>query len=151
MGKASVALDLDVPVSEAEALWYDTSRWAAFIDGFHHIVRVDEGWPKQGEVVWQSVPDGRGRVVERVAHYEVRSGQTVEVDDATILGTQTVTFAPKGDGSTIALRIEWKRKDGGFTAPLVDALFVKRAFSDALRRTLSRFRRELRADRELSA
>jgi hypothetical protein len=30
----------------------------------------------------------------------------------------------------------------------VDALFVRRAFRDALRRTLSRFARELRSDRE---
>jgi hypothetical protein len=34
---------------------------------------------------------------------------------------------------------------------VVDALFVRRAFNDALRRTLSRFRRELQADRELGA
>jgi hypothetical protein len=33
--------------------------------------------------------------------------------------------------------------------PLVDLLFVRRAFNDALRRTVSRFARELRAEQEL--
>jgi hypothetical protein len=153
MGRARFAVELPAPVSAAEALWYDPARWSAFVDGFHHVVKVEGEWPKVGSrVVWDSVPDGRGRVAERVVAYEVRSGQTLEVEDAQMTATQAVSFQPEGpDGSTIALELRWKLKSGGPFAPVVDALFVRRAFNDALRRTLSRFRRELQADRELGA
>ena len=150
MAKARVQLELPVSVSAAEAVWYDTNRWPSFVDGLHHVVKVDPGWPREGSsVTWDSVPDGRGRVLERVVEYKVRAGQAVEVEDEQMHGTQTVSFAPRDEGSLITLELEWKRKYAGFTGPLVDGLFVKRAFNDALRRTLSRFRHEVRADREM--
>ena len=150
MGRARAQLELSAPVSAAEALWYDTTRWPAFVDGLHHVTKIEGDWPKPGSrVVWDSVPDGRGRVVERVLVYEVRSGQTLEVEDPRMTGEQTVTFTPlPDDRSAIALELRWRLKSGGFAGPLVDVLFVRRAFDDALRRTLSRFRRELQSDRE---
>jgi uncharacterized membrane protein len=88
-------------------------------------------------------------VSERVTEYEVRRGQTVEVEDPRIQGTQRIAFAPAGEGRcTVTLELDYKLKQGGPVAPVIDALFIRRAFRDALRRTLSRFARELRADRE---
>jgi hypothetical protein len=49
----------------------------------------------------------------------------------------------------MTLELRYSLKQGGPFAPLVDALFIRRAFADALRRTLARFRRELRAEAEL--
>ena len=152
MGKARAQIDLPVQVSAAEALWYDTARWPVFVDGLGHVVKVEGDWPREGaRVVWNSVPAGRGRVAEVVTSYEVRVGQTVQVEDEQITGTQIVTFAPLGGGrSRMALELTWKHKFPNAATPLVDLLFVRRAFTDALRRTLSRFSREVRVDAELS-
>ena len=152
MGKARAQIDLPVQVSAAEALWYDTSRWPVFVDGFGHVAKLEGDWPREGaKLVWDSVPAGRGRVVEVVTSYEVRVGQTVRVEDEQITGMQIVTFAPLGDGkSRMALELTWTHKFPHLMTPLVDVLFVRRAFTDALRRTLSRFSREVRVDAELS-
>jgi hypothetical protein len=153
MGKAKATVELPVQVSAAEALWYDTSRWPVFVDGFGHVAKLEGDWPHEGaRLVWDSVPAGRGRVVEIVTSYEVRVGQTVEVEDERITGTQVVAFAPLGDGrSRMSLELEWRHKDANVMTPLVDLLFVRRAFSDALRRTLSRFGREVRVEGELAS
>ena len=151
MGKARAEIDVQGPISAAETLWYDTSRWATFVEGFAHVVKREGDWPRTGSrVMWDSVPDGRGRVDERVTAYEVRVSQTVTVEDPRITGTQTISFAPADEGRIrIALELDYRLKQGGPVGSVVDALFVRRAFRDALRRTLSRFARELRADREL--
>ncbi len=152
MASASAAVELEGPVGEAEALWYDTARWPAFVEGFHHVAKVEGGWPRSGRIVWDSRPNGRGRVQERVTAFEAGAGQTVEVEDPRLSGTQTVAFAPAPEGGCrVTLTLDYRLKQGGPVAPLVDALFVRRAVRDALRRTLSRFARELRADRELNA
>ncbi len=152
MGRARAQLALDAPISAAEALWYDTSRWATFVDGFAHVAKLDGDWPDVGaRLVWNSLPQGRGRVVETVTEYEVRSHQAAVVEDPRITGRQTVRFTPDEDGCVVVLELDYKLKDGGPLAVVVDVLFVRRAFNDALRRTLARFRRELRAEIELGA
>ncbi|HEX8082919.1 MAG TPA: SRPBCC family protein [Solirubrobacteraceae bacterium] len=151
MGRARAEIDVPGPISDAERLWFDTSRWPSFVDGFGHVVKVEGDWPRTGAVVmWDSRPNGRGRVLERVTRFEVRASQTVEVEDPRITGTQTISFAPAEDGAVrVALELDYRLKEGGPAASVVDALFVRRAFRDALRRTLSKFARELRSDREL--
>jgi hypothetical protein len=153
MARAKAAVDLDARPSAAEALWYDVTRWPAFVDGFGHVAKQEGDWPQRGaRLVWDSTPDGRGRVVEQVVAYEVRRGQTVEVEDERITGTQKVTFTPReGGGSRLEVELDYRLKQAGFFTPLVDVLFVRRAFNDALRRTLSRFSRELAFEAELDA
>ena len=151
MGRVLVRIDLPGQVSTAEALWYDVSRWPNFIDGIHHVRKVDGDWPRTGAVVqWQSTPDGRGLVLERVTHFEVRSGQTVEIEDPRITGEQTVSFAPAEGGCSLTLELRYRLKDTHVLTPVVDALFVRRAFADAARRTLGRFKRELAGDLALA-
>jgi hypothetical protein len=142
--RAQVRLAEEIPVFEMEELWYDLSRWPAFIDGFASVAKVDAGWPREGALVWQSHPAGRGRVVERVTRFEARIGQDVEVEDPKITGVQRVRFAPGG----MSLELEYRLKDRN---PLLDLLFVRRAQRDALQRTLNRFAIELRTDREIRA
>jgi uncharacterized membrane protein len=150
VGSTSAELEVEAPISAAEALWYDLARWPGFVDGLHHVVKADADWPRAGRVLWDSRPNGRGRVQERVVSYEVRSGQTVEVEDPRLSGTQSIAFEPAGEGRCrVTLTLDYRLKQGGPFAPVVDSLFVRRAVRDALRRTLSRFARELRADREL--
>jgi uncharacterized membrane protein len=153
MSRARAAIELDAQISAAEALWYDVTRWPAFVDGFGHVDKLEGPWPDTGaRVLWDSTRGGRGRVVERVVAYEVRTGQTVEVEDPKTTGTQRVRFTPReGGGARMELELEYRLKDRTPFTPLVDAIFVRRAFNDALRRTLARFQRELAMDVELEA
>ncbi len=147
MGRATASITVPGRAADAEALWYDPHRWPAWIDGFGHVVSLDAGWPDRGaELVWESPPGGRGRVSERVVSYEMRTGQTLEVEDATMTGRQTVKFDPGPDSVEITLSLEYQIKDHTPFTPVVDLLFVRRAMTDALRRTVTRFANERKAE-----
>ena len=136
-----------VRVSDAEALWYDRSRWPSFVDGYAHTATVDPDWPQAGAThVWDSHPGGRGRVIERVTAYEPRTGQTAEVEDEKLSGVQRLGFAPEGDGVDVTLALDYRLKNGGPLQALTDLFFIRRALTDSNKRTLSRFARELRAE-----
>jgi hypothetical protein len=141
-------------ISDAEALWYDTRRWPTFIDGFHHVSRADPGWPAEGTLMWDSTPGGRGRVLEKVVRYEARVGQTAEIEDEQVTGTQRIGFAPRpGDRIELTLELDYRLKErrGGVLFTVVDALFIRPRQREALMRTLARFSRELAADRAAGA
>jgi hypothetical protein len=140
------------PTAEAEALWYDLRRWPAWIDGFGAVVRCEGDWPHTGGLlVWDSKPQGRGRVLERVLSYEPRAGQLAEVEDEQIAGRQHIAFAPDGDDVRVELSLEYELKREGAFMPVVDLLFIRRAQRDSLRRTLLRYKRERVGDLELAA
>ena len=144
-----VAADIVVPgrAAEAEELWYDRHRWPAWIDGFGHVLGLEGDWPQVGaRLAWVSPPRGRGRVQERVTAYEPRGGQTVEVEDKRLRGTQTVTFEPAGDEVRVTLTLDYELKERTVVTPLVDVFFIRRELGDSLRRTLTRFRHERRAE-----
>ena len=150
MAVARAWIMVTAPISEAEALWYDVRRWPAWVDGLGHVLKVDEAWPQAGaRLVWESRPGGRGRVLEQVTRYEARTGQVVEVEDERLHGTQTVRFEPAEAGARVSLELDYKLKPGVMLRALVDLLFVRRAMTDSMRRTLGRFGRELAADQEL--
>jgi len=139
-------------VSEAEALWYDLARWPSFVTGFGHVVRREDGWPAAGgRLVWDAARGERERVVERVVRHEARAGQVSEVEDARLRGTQTLSFAPAGDGTQITLELDYALKEASLAGAVADALHGRRALRAALAQTLERFARELAADRELLA
>src|ERR687887_2091502 len=144
MGRASATITVPGRAFEAEQLWYDPARWPAWIDGFHHVVSLDEAaWPAPpAQLVWESRPGGRGRVLEIVTEHEQRTGQTLRVEDGRLRGTQTVTFAPDGDDTRVTLSLDYELKRRDPLTPLIDWLFVRRSVTDSLRRTLARFARE---------
>jgi hypothetical protein len=134
-------------VAEAEELWYDPHRWAAWIDGFGHVAKLEGEWPHEGaRLLWDSRPNGRGRVDERVTGYEARAGQTLEVEDQRLAGTQRVSFDPDGEQVRVSLTLEYRLKDRSPITPLLDILFIRRAVRDSLRRTVDRFGHERRAE-----
>jgi uncharacterized membrane protein len=148
--RARAQMIVDGRISEAESLWYDTRRWPTFIDGFHHVTKGLSSWPADGPLVWDSVPQGRGRVIERVVRYEPRVGQTVEVEDTKITGTQTIQFdAVEDDRTRVTIELDYHVKEmrGGPAGKVVDWLFIRPRQREALARTLMRFARELAADR----
>jgi hypothetical protein len=102
-------------------------------------------WPGSGELLWDSVAGGRGRVLERVVRYEARVGQTVEVEDDQLRGEQLVAFEPNGAGCTVRLELRYELKQD-LPIPVMALVFSRRPLKDALRRTVARFARELRAD-----
>ena len=151
MGRVRASVAIAALASEAEALWYDTNRWPTFVDGLHHIARLEGDWPNPGaRVLWDSNPGGRGRVQERVTAYAAREGQTVEVEDEKIRGTQQIAFTPTETGVTITLELRYEIKDRKPGTALVDLLFIRRPQRDSLMRTLRRFRTEVTAERESS-
>ena len=134
-------------LAEAEALWYDPHRWPSWVDGFGHVVKLEGDWPEVGaRLLWQSPPKGRGLVQERVTAYEARAGQTLEVEDERLRGVQAVTFEAAGDEVRLTLTLDYELKEGGPLAPLVDRLFIRRSLGDSLRRTVTRFTYERRAE-----
>jgi hypothetical protein len=129
--EASVALEPE----KALELWSDTDRWASFVEGFARLVERSPEWPAEGaRVVWESGPAGRGRVTEKITGRgpgEIRS----QVFEERFAGEQTVRSA---DGR-FAIRLDYALTDEGPLAGLTDALFIRRALRDMLRRTVSRF------------
>jgi hypothetical protein len=149
MGRVSASIRVGGRAAEAEALWYDPQRWPTFIDGLHHVARIDGEWPQVGaRVVWDSHPGGRGRVLERVTAYEPRVGQTLDVEDEKLRGTQRVSFEPLEDGVRVGLELAYELKERRGVLPVVDLLFIRRPQRDSLQRTLRRFATELASEQQ---
>ena len=149
MGRASASIEVPGLASDAEALWYDPVRWPAFVDGFAHVVELSGAWPAEGRLSWNSTPGGRGRVREVVTAYEPRSGQTLEVEDSRLRGTQRVAFTPGPEAVKVTLELDYELKERNALTWLIDPLFVRREIVASLRRTLARFARERRGDMEM--
>lgn len=133
-------------LAEAQALWYDTGRWAEWVDGLERIVSVDGDWPGAGATVtWQSGPAGRGRVTERVLAYGPLEGQTVEVADDSISGQQAIAFTPEGADVRVTLSLAYALQRRSPITAIVDLLFIRRAMATALAHTLERFGASLEA------
>ncbi len=139
-------------VDEVEGLWLDLGRWSAFVDGFGTIARREGDWPQaDARIVWDSLRNGRGRVVEQVTDFEPGVTQLVRVEDPRLRGTQRVRFTAFQGGCEISLELDYELKAPGIGGRLTDILFVRRALADAMRRTLRRFAVELEADRALQS
>ena len=148
MARVRAAITVAGLASEAEDLWYDPQRWAAWIDGFGHVAKLEGDWPHEGaRLLWDSPPQGRGRVEELVTAYEARTGHTLAVEDGKLRGTQTVAFeVASGDDVRVTLTLDYELKQRNLLTPLLDPLFIRRALRESLRRTLVRFGHERRAE-----
>jgi len=144
-----VALD---PARTLE-LWADLDRWPAFIEGFARIVERTGEWPLEGSaVLWESIPDGRGRVRERVTAHAAPGARgsgspgsgllVTAVEDDTLAGTQTVAFHPIVGGTRVELDLSYELTQAGPLGAVTDFVFIRRALRDALRRTLLYFAAE---------
>jgi uncharacterized membrane protein len=138
------SVHVELPPEQAFDLWVDTARWPMFIDGFSIVESADGDWPAEGaELVWRSTPAGRGRVSEKVIASERPVVLTTQVLEETLTAKQTVSFEPVEEGgSAVGLEFEYVLTTGGPLRFLTDVFFIRRAESDALARTLSRFATE---------
>ena len=142
MRRASARASLPIGPGDALRLWTDVERWPSFVEGFARRLDLRDPWPEPGgRVVWESNPDGRGRVTETVTEHTGAVFST-QVFEAALAGTQTLRAAPANDGnegSVVELSLEYELARYGPLAGLADALFIRRALRDSLRRTLYRF------------
>jgi hypothetical protein len=147
MARVGVALSFSGTVHEAETCWYDHVRWPRWVVGLERVLDVTAGWPAAGgRIVWQSGPAGRGRVSETVTAHTPLGGQSVDIDDDSITGRQTVAFAPAQDTDDmveVVLSLEYEIKRRSIVTPLADRLFIRRAMESSLKATLMRFGVEL--------
>lgn len=131
----------DVPLAPAAALalWADVSRWPSFVEGFARLVENDPGWPApDARLVWESVPAGRGRVTEKVVESSEDRIATMVFEER-LAGRQEFRVAPGPRGAAVELSLEYKLTKYGPLGVVADALFIRRAIRDSLRRTLFRF------------
>ena len=150
MRRASARAALPLTPSEALALWVDVERWPSFVEGFARQLELTETWPEPGgRVVWESTPDGRGRVTETVTNSAPDRFSTQVFEEA-LVGTQTLRALPASDGSEVELSLEYELSRYGPLRGIADVLFIRRALRDALRRTLRRFAAEADEDARLT-
>ena len=146
MRRASARGVVRLTPPEALALWSDIERWPSFVEGFARRLELTPDWPAKGaRVVWESTPDGRGRVTETVTENEADRFSTQVYEEA-LIGTQTLRAVPASDGSEIELTLDYELAKYGPLAGVADAIFIRRALRDALRRTLFRFAIEAEED-----
>src|SRR5215208_5052170 len=136
---ARAGRNLPLSPAEALALWSDVERWSSFVEGFARRLELTPDWPAAGaRVVWESTPDGRGRVTETVVENAADCFSTQVFEEA-LIGTQTLRARPASNGSEIELTLDYELAKYGPLAGIADAVFIRRALRDALRRTLFRF------------
>jgi uncharacterized membrane protein len=142
--RARETIVVELPPERAEALWLDTARWPTFVEGFKHVVEPAPEWPESGaKLVWQSIPGGRGRVTEKVVAREPGRSVATRVFEEQLTGTQTVRFEPAAPaGTAVEVVLEYELTRGGPLRAVANALFIRRALSDALARTLRRYAAE---------
>ena len=144
MAATSAARHVELDPERAWGLWTDLGRWATFIEGFSQVVERTPDWPAEGsKIVWQSIPGGRGRVTEKVTGAQPGARFATRVFEDAMSGVQLATFGRGEDGRTrVELRLDYELTKGGPLSALADVLFIRRALTQALNRTLARFATE---------
>ena len=123
----------------ALGLWTDVRRWPTFVEGHARTLEVSGDWPAQGaKVVWESIPGGRGRVTEKVVANEPGRFATEVFEDA-LTGAQALRVSEDAEGTRVELSLDYELSKYGPLRAVADALFIRRALRDALRRTLRRY------------
>jgi Polyketide cyclase / dehydrase and lipid transport len=140
---ARAEVDVALTPEAALRLWTDVSRWASFVEGFARTVELDPGWPAEGSrLIWESIPAGRGRVTEKVVEPPSAERFATMVFEDRMAGRQVLRAAEVTGGARVELTLEYTLTRYGPFAFAADALFIRRALRDSLRRTMDRFRVE---------
>jgi hypothetical protein len=140
--------EAEVPLTPEAALrlWSDVSRWPSFIEGFARVLELDTEWPAEGSrAIWESVPAGRGRVTEKVTEAPPGGFATLVFEDR-LAGRQAFRAIESEGGARVELSLEYTLTRYGPLGPLADAIFIRRALRDSLRRTVQRFVVEAQED-----
>ena len=140
MRTASAQAELALTPEAALRLWTDVDRWPSFIEGFARALELAPDWPAGGaRVIWESTPAGRGRVTEKVVEQEGPDRFVTQVFEERLTGTQVFRVIESAGGSRAELSLEYALTKYGPLGAVADAIFIRRAIRDSLRRTLFRF------------
>jgi Polyketide cyclase / dehydrase and lipid transport len=140
VSRATAQADLVLTPEAALRLWKDTSRWSTFVEGYARQLELSGEWPASGaSVVWESTPAGRGRVTEKVMDADGPDRFTTMVFEDRLNGLQTFRVVESEGGSRAELSLEYRLTKWGPLSAVADAIFIRRAVRDSLRRTLYRF------------
>ena len=132
--------DLVLTPEAALRLWTDLDRWPTFIEGFARVLELSPDWPAgNSRLIWESTPAGRGRVTEKVAAGQGPDRFVTHVFEERLVGTQTFRAVESEGGSRAELSLEYALSKYGPLGAVADAIFIRRAIRDSLRRTLFRF------------
>jgi Polyketide cyclase / dehydrase and lipid transport len=143
MRVARAEVDVALTPEAALRLWTDVSRWSTFVEGFARVAEQDPEWPApDSRVIWESIPSGRGRVTEKVVDSGGPDRFSTMVFEDRMAGRQTLRAVESEAGARVELTLEYTLTSYGPLSPLADALFIRRALRDSLRRTVARFRVE---------
>ena len=147
MGK--VAEERLIPASLAEVwdLYFDRDRWRSWVDEFHAVDSMSDGYPEiGGRLVWHSGAAGRGQVEETVLDHEPRRLHKIRFADPHAEGEQLTTFAIEGEGTRVKIDLVYGLMQPGFLGPITDRLFIRSQMSDSLGRSLDGLRVEAQDD-----
>ncbi len=139
MAEVAAAVEVALSPEAAMAVWRDTRRWSAFVEGFQRVEEQTPEWPAEGgKVVWVSGAGGRGRVTEKVKSSTPTEFRTLVFEER-LVGTQTFRASEEAEGSRVELSLEYGLTSQSPLRGITDLLFIRRALRDALGRTLRRF------------
>ncbi len=139
MRTASAEAEVALAPEAALRLWTDVSRWGSFVEGFARVVEQDAGWPADdSRLTWESIPAGRGRVTEKVVESGPDRFATLVFEDR-LSGWQMLRVIESEGGARVELSLEYTLTRYGPLGAVADAIFIRRALRDSLRRTLTRF------------
>jgi uncharacterized protein YndB with AHSA1/START domain len=149
VSRVEAAVEIEAPLAEVWALYFDPERWPAWVDGFAAVIS-ELGYPEAGGVLnWRSTPAGRGEVHEQVVAHEPRSLHRVDYRDPGSEGTLETTFEmrPAGESGSgrrtlVAQHLDYRLTDGGPFAALTDLFFIRSQMRQSLQRSLSDLRLE---------
>jgi uncharacterized membrane protein len=145
------SLLVSVSLKEAWNYYFDSRGWPAWVDGFQAVESAD-GYPEVGgELVWRSIPAGRGRVTEKVLEHAPRTRHRIEFSDPESSGELLSEFAVEGEATRVKLTLDYSLERSGPFAVVSDRLFVRNQIRAALQRTLLRFRHEAEESAHFSA
>jgi hypothetical protein len=145
MNRITESLLVDASLKDVWDLYFDPTRWRAWVDGFSSVERAD-GYPEvDGTLVWRSNPAGRGTVTERVVEHSPRTRHRIEWSDPESSGGLLSEFAVEGDSARVTLTLDFGLARRGPFAWLTERLFVRGPVRRSLQRSLLRFKHEAEA------
>jgi hypothetical protein len=143
MGTVSEELLIPASLAEVWDLYFEPDRWRVWVDEFHAVDSMSEGYPEVGgKLVWHSGPAGRGQVAETVLDHEPRRLHKIRFADPHAEGEQLTTFAIEGEGTKVRIELVYGLMQPGFLGPITDRLFIRGQMRGSLARTLEGLRIE---------
>jgi len=142
MAKLSQSVLVGASLAPVWDHYFEVTGWPAWVDGYQAVESAD-GYPEEGgTLVWRSTPAGRGTVAETVLAHEPRRLHRIAFSDPEWSGELTSRFEVEGEGTRVALELDYRLARSGAIAAITDRLFVRGQVVRSLQRTLTRFRLE---------